>query len=103
MPGTRAKQRSERSALTIASRSPPSGTVDREDRARVGVEADPVDRAREAPPAAVAQRLPEALLGGGVEVPEPVEADLQARQAEPAHLALGGDHALDERGRGALA
>ena len=80
----------------IAERRQPAG------RSSPGRRRGRSSRPRGERPAAVAQRSPEAPLGRGVEPPEPVEADLQAVQPEPAHLALGGDHAGDERLRRAL-
>ena len=53
-----------------------AGRLDgREDRARVGVEPDPVDGRDERRPAVVAQVAPEAGLAVRVRAVEPVEAD----------------------------
>src|SRR3712207_3763110 len=68
-----------------------------EERAGVGVEADPVDGAGERGAALGGELGPERALGLGVEPVEPVEADLQVVLPGPARLVVGGEDALHQR------
>src|SRR5215211_1268881 len=101
MPAVAMKQRSVLSALTIASRWPPGGSLGGKNVLGVGVEASPVDgvHARRAP--MVVQVGPEARLAGRVHPVEPVEADAQAAEPVLRRLGVRRLHARDERIAGA--
>ena len=68
----------------------------REDRAGIGVEAHPVDRASEAPAAVIVQVAPEARLAGRVGPIGPVEAHVELIEAAAPHRAMRGLHTVDQ-------